>query len=229
MTTEEDHSDDIALAGEYVLHLLDAAERKDFEDRLRHESALRDMVRDWEAQLAPLAEEISPVTPPVGLKSRLEGTLFQAAETRPAGPFWRWLVGGLVAASLILGAVYLSPLLGPEEAQTPTLSASVASEDGTLVVAARYFGETNSLEVERRAGNAAPGRVLELWLIADGATAPVSLGVLSPDSETRIQLSDELAAQMAGAVLAISDEPPGGSPTGAPTGSVLATGPVTGA
>jgi len=37
---------------------------------------------------------------------------------------------------------------------------------------------------------------------------------------------DDLRRRVAGAVLAISDEPEGGSPTGAPTGDVLAVGPV---
>jgi anti-sigma-K factor RskA len=38
-------------------------------------------------------------------------------------------------------------------------------------------------------------------------------------------LPPEIVAQLSTqAVLAVSDEPPGGSPTGAPTGPVLATG-----
>jgi anti-sigma-K factor RskA len=43
-----------------------------------------------------------------------------------------------------------------------------------------------------------------------------------------LPLSDAMGARLAGGTLAISDEPDGGSPTGAPTGAVLATAPVTG-
>jgi anti-sigma-K factor RskA len=68
--------------------------------------------------------------------------------------------------------------------------------------------------------------VLELWLI-EGDAAPVSLGVLPEAPQARVPLDRALAARIAaGALLAISDEPEGGSPTGAPTGAVLAAGPV---
>ena len=224
MSAEEEHSDDIALAGEYVLHLLDAAERKAFEARLVQEPALRDLAREWEAQLALVAQDIAPVTPPAAVKSKLESRLFAAPERASRG-LRRWIIGGMLALGVIVGAAVLLPVLSPP---VPSLTASVVAEDGSLVVAANFIAETNTLEIERQVGAALPGRVLELWLIAADATAPVSLGVLPEDRAARIALSDSLARQMTGAVLAISDEPPGGSPTGAPTGAVLAAGPVTG-
>jgi anti-sigma-K factor RskA len=67
---------------------------------------------------------------------------------------------------------------------------------------------------------------LELWAILPGQ-APISLGVL-PDSETaRILVPAALRSQAAQFTLAITDEPLGGSPTGGPTGDVLAAGPMT--
>lgn len=226
MTEKEGHKNDTVLAGEYVLHLLDATERRAFESRLNSEPALHNLVRDWEAGLAPLAKDIAPVLPPARLKTELERSLFP--ESRPAsGWLWRWISGGLVAASLIAGGVLLAPTLGLRSTPVPALSASVASEDGSLVIAALYFDQGLTLEVERQTGAAFPGRVLELWLIAEGAAAPVSLGVLSSETQTSIDLSTDIATQLTGAVLAVSDEPLGGSPTGAPTGVVLATGVVT--
>jgi anti-sigma-K factor RskA len=41
-----------------------------------------------------------------------------------------------------------------------------------------------------------------------------------------LPLPEALRGTVAGLVLAVSDEPPGGSPTGAPTGAVLAVGQV---
>jgi anti-sigma-K factor RskA len=67
--------------------------------------------------------------------------------------------------------------------------------------------------------------VLELWLIAQDGV-PVSLGLLAAGGETVLVPPADLAAQLPGATLAVSAEPPGGSPTGSPT-RVLGAGPVT--
>mgnify|MGYP000881567588 CR=1 FL=1 len=82
------------------------------------------------------------------------------------------------------------------------------------------------MRLNRLEGAPATGRSLELWLIA-GNEAPVSLGVLPQDAASRITLPAALRGKLVGSVLAISDEPEGGSPTGAPTGAVLATGELT--
>lgn len=226
MTTQEEHTDDSALAGEYVLHLLDHAERSAFEARLLSEPDLRNLVRDWEGQLALLTHNISPVDPPAYVKKRLQSALFpQSAPVR--GSFWRWIAGGAVATSVVVAALLFVPELGSDRTFEPSFTASIAADDGGLVVAARYISQTATLEISRQTGDAVPGRVLELWLIAEGAAGPVSLGVLPQDREALIDVPTDIAGQIAGGVLAISDEPSGGSPTGAPTGAVLAVGPVT--
>lgn len=228
MSTEETDSDDIALAGEYALHLLDESERQAFEDRMSTDPVLRNLVRDWDDQLALLTHDIAPVAPPADVKARLQNTLFPDTKTNRR-PIWQWIAGGLIAASVIFGAVLLVPLLNSDVGPAPTFTANVVAEDGSLIVSANFIAETNTLALSRQAGDALPGRVLELWLIADGAAAPVSLGVLPNESKARIDVPPALAEQMRNGVLAISDEPSGGSPTGAPTGAVLAVGPVTGA
>jgi anti-sigma-K factor RskA len=63
-------------------------------------------------------------------------------------------------------------------------------------------------------------------LIAENAEAPVSLGVLPADAVARIALTEQLKAALQNGTLAVSDEPIGGSTTGAPTGDVLAVGKV---
>ena len=76
------------------------------------------------------------------------------------------------------------------------------------------------------AGAPAPDRDFELWLI-DGDAPPVSLGVLPFTAKPVIAVGESLRDKLPTGVLAISDEPKGGSPTGLPTGPVLATGKVT--
>ena len=115
---------------------------------------------------------------------------------------------------------------GPQGSGDPAYVAEVAAEDGSLVIAAAYDAEAGALFVDRRAGGPREGRALEMWLIA-GEAAPVSLGVLPGDAQTALAIPEALRPQLEGGVLAISDEPPGGSPTGAPTGDELAVGEIT--
>ncbi|MBS8229136.1 anti-sigma factor [Vannielia litorea] len=213
--------DDIAVAGEYVLRLLSAEEVATFEARLAAEPALRDLVTDWQEGLATLADEVAEA-PPAALWPRIEAAAFGEAPRRAGISPWRWLAGGLVAALIAVALFFAIP---PGPVTPPTHQAQIAAEDGSLVVQAALSPE-GELHLIREQGGARPGRALELWLIAEGAPAPVSLGVLPEAEDVRIAVPEALRASFTGGTLAISDEPPGGSPTGAPTGDVLAAAPV---
>lgn len=64
----------------------------------------------------------------------------------------------------------------------------------------------------------APNADLELWAIPESGDAPVSMGVLSEDQETVLNLgAREITLMPKTGALAISLEPEGGSPTGSPT------------
>jgi anti-sigma-K factor RskA len=71
------------------------------------------------------------------------------------------------------------------------------------------------------------GKSPELWVI-EGDKAPRSLGVIDIRGPNAHAISSKQLAGLApGSVLAISIEPKGGSPTGLPTGPVVATGKLT--
>ncbi len=219
-------------AAEYVLGLMSAAERRAFEAEMAASPALRDEVRGWDRDMAPLAEAVEPVEPDPDVQSRLEARLFGAPVRGSIFArlgFWRGLSVVTLAATAALATVVVLDRTGPSggNADQPVYVAELAAENGPLRLVAVYDPASGMLQVNRSAGAAAPGRALELWLI-EGETAPVSLGVLPEDRRARLAVPDDLAAHLSGAVLAISDEPPGGSPTGAPTGPVLAMGQITG-
>ena len=221
--------DDRVLAGEYALGLLAADAAAAFEARLVGEPELRALYAAWADDLAALTDGIAPVAPPAALKRGIDAQLFGAPSVRRPFAGWRglgWLVGGAVAATLALLLVVDTGLMAPDAPSAPLYIAEIAAEDGSLRIAASYDAEAGALLVQREAGAAPEGRALELWLIA-GSAAPVSLGVLPDTGTARFDIAELLRPQLLGAVLAISDEPPGGSPTGAPTGSVLATGAIT--
>jgi anti-sigma-K factor RskA len=83
-----------------------------------------------------------------------------------------------------------------------------ARPDGTLILTAVAPVDVPS------------GKALELWILPPGGTAPKSLGVLPPAGR-KVELP---AMPAAGTALMVSLEPPGGSPTGAPTGPVVYAG-----
>ena len=71
----------------------------------------------------------------------------------------------------------------------------------------------------------APSTSWELWLLPPGKAAPVSLGQVSLDPVQVMKLPPAAAAKMPGAWgMALSIEPAGGSPTGAPTGPIIFKG-----
>ncbi|MXQ07829.1 hypothetical protein GQ651_08215 [Alphaproteobacteria bacterium GH1-50] len=222
MSAPDDAYDDEALAAEYVLHLLDADARRAFEDRLRDDRALQDMVYRWEGELAPLSEEIAPAAPPPALKSKVMEAVGPSRERSPLQSIWSLVLGGAVAAGLLGFLMFGDVLRGPADL-TPEFEARLSAGDGSVILVAQVIPATHEIVVERVAGGPPPGRVHELWLIAEGATAPVSLGVLQDEGATRIRVPDDIAPGVRTGTVAISDEPPGGSPTGAPTGSVIAT------
>ncbi len=210
--------DDDAQAAEYVLRLLDpethrAAARRVTEDA---EFALR--VHAWEARLASMTEELEPVQP----RARTRAQIMQAV-TPPEARSRRWWLGAGVGIATLAALFVVAPL---PSVFAPEFGAEIASADGSLRFTAEVSRGREELVLARVAGGPRPGRALELWLIAEGAPAPVSLGVLPEADRIAINLTPQLAAQLDGGTLAVSDEPPGGSPTGAPTGDVLAAAPL---
>jgi anti-sigma-K factor RskA len=66
--------------------------------------------------------------------------------------------------------------------------------------------------------------VPELWLIPPGGV-PHALGMVDAQKPMKMKIPHEMMPDIApGAMLAVSIEPPGGSPTGKPTGPVVASG-----
>jgi anti-sigma-K factor RskA len=82
-----------------------------------------------------------------------------------------------------------------------------------------------TLTVRRVAATPEAGKSHELWLVSDKLPAPRSLGLVGAGEFTqRAALASYDAETINSATYAVSLEPEGGSPTGAPTGPVLFTG-----
>ncbi|GAP36009.1 anti-sigma factor [Piscinibacter sakaiensis] len=219
------------LAADYVAGTLRGAARRRFEALLPAHPGLRHAVEAWQDRLLPLTGSVEPQTPPAvvwqRIQARLGGPAPASAATAPR--WWQRLLlwqglsagalAGLVAALLWLGSPGLPqpPLIVVLEPTAPAATPGVVRASFVASVSAdgRSLSTRPLGEVALQAD-----RALELWALPAGA-APRSLGLISPLRSTAIR-RDRLPAGTEG--LAVSLEPPGGSPTGAPTGPVLYVG-----
>lgn len=217
-------ADDDSLAAEFALGLTPADELGPLRERLRTDAEFAAAVAAWQQRLASLADDIKPVKPPRRAHKRLNRRLF-GAERRPLlQKLWVWQ--GISFAALGLAAWISFSDLTPDQVPTaPVYATQISNADEGLTVLAVYDPSREALVLNRTDGGARAGRVLELWAIAPDA-APVSLGVLPDVPNARVTLPEDLAEIAGTLTLAISDEPEGGSPTGAPTGEVLGAGAV---
>lgn len=218
-----------ALAGEYVLGTLDARAAAAVERAMAADPALRAAVAAWEARLAPLAALAPPEAPPPGLWERIEAALPGTAPAAPAasrpaaGSWWRgWAIGASAVAAGLAALLVLRPAPEPPRMMTVLLAARdqpawlvEAERDGAIRLAALNPQQVPS------------DRVLQLWALPQGATAPTSLGLIPPAG--RVTVTPAGIRPEPGMLIEISLEPAGGSPIGRPTGPILFIGRLTAA
>lgn len=225
-----DGPDDPGLAAaEYVLGALPPEQARAVEALALADPAVAASLQAWEARLAPLADLVAPVQPPrevwrrLALAAGLEDDRGRRRRVyTPAQRFWRsvglWrgLTLGATAAAAALAFVLLRPVAAVQPDLLAALSPS-GTPGATFLV--RIGPDGAAVIVAAALPAAVPGRGLELWALAPGAAAPVSLGVLPGTGRARLR-----APTTAGTQLLVSQEPAGGSPTGQPTGPVVYSG-----
>jgi anti-sigma-K factor RskA len=222
---------DKLVAAEYVLGVLGAAERRQAQQRLAHDQAFANEVAFWEERLGAFADTVAPVAPPDRAWTRIARAVRARDPSAARESLWQSLVfwrsfaigsAALAAASIgTLTFIAISP--APRAPMLATLGASSGQPN---FVAAVNAGGTSLLVVPAALLTSDP-RAMELWLIPAG-DKPHSLGLIEPGRPVRLDVPRDLVARInADAALAVSMEPPGGSPTGQPTGPVIASGKLT--
>jgi anti-sigma-K factor RskA len=217
-----------ALAGEYVLGTLEAGAAREVERALASDTELREAVARWEARLAPLTVLAPAEAPPPELWARIEAALpdapVAAVPRRQQGSErwrfdpWKWLAlgSGAVAAGL---AVLLLTRPVPE---APLMTVLLTGRDQPAwLVEAERDGALRLAAVNRQPVPA--DRVMQLWALPRGATAPTSLGLI-PSEAGQYSVSTTAIRPSPGMLIEITLEPPGGSPIGRPTGPILFIG-----
>ena len=216
-----------ALAGEYVLGLLDVRERATFEGRLERDAALRARVVSWRDRLLPI-DVTAPARPPSpALWPRIAAALPPERRTAARAGWWEslafWRPFGLATAfaSLLL-AVGLAGQLGREPA-LPQLVAVMETPDGRPAAVVNAYADGRVQLVPIVAPEVPQGRILEIWTLQTRERGPVSIGRMDRARTLRLDLKGLSAAEV-GHLFEVTLEPLGGSPTGRPTGPVLMKG-----
>lgn len=216
------------LAAHYVAGTLRGGARRRFEALLPGHPALRGAVQAWQARLMPLTGVLEPVAPPPRVWQRIEARLW-LAPARPAGSrglaFWRSLAG--LASAAVLGLALWLAVPAPTAApRVIVLQATPSADPGGNAFVASVSGDGRALVTRPLQPVAVqPDRVLELWSVPPEGV-PRSLGLISARGVT-VLLRDRLPKTLLEGgtdALAVSVEPPGGSPTGVPTGPVVYAG-----
>ena len=221
------------LAADYVTGTLRGPARRRFAALLPAHAALREAERDWRDRLMPLAEAVAPVEPSAAVWARIEARIHGAplVATEPTAwwrqlAFWRGLSGLATAAALGLAVLEATP--GPSQPPVIVVLSAATPPVGSAAGAVIPASFVASISADGRAMVTKPlntvsvqaDRTLELWALP-ASGAPRSLGLIAADKATVVQRGKVLEGT---AALAVSLEPAGGSPTGAPTGPVLFVG-----
>jgi anti-sigma-K factor RskA len=237
-----------ALAAEYVLGSLDRAARVRAERMRQSDPAFARLVDLWQQHLAPLAAATPAVRPPPKVWAAIEQVLAgqrrapvpRSVPRRRLGPlggeqgerlgrahspaFWRrWALGASALAAALALYIVLAPAVPPATRYVALLGAGDATP-ALLVTVDPAAGRMTIRPLETAA---VEDRALQLWLVGGGQAPPRSLGLLDPVHEIALKLDPQAKARLRpSAALAVSLEPPGGSPTGLPTGPVIYQGPL---
>lgn len=226
---EDDTPSDDVLAAELSLGLLSGDLLTQVARRARIDRTFAALVEDWDIRFSAYTDEIAPVDPPKGLLRKIK------AEAYPDSGKRIWQSLGIIPAFLGAGAAALVLLIAlniggmqQPDGPAPSLTAELADDDRSVIVAVAYLEASNSMILDWEVGaRPPPERDVEVWVIVEG-DIPVSIGVLTQGGRiTELNVPADLRDRLSGAVVALTDEPLGGTGVDGPTGPVLAAGEVT--
>jgi anti-sigma-K factor RskA len=218
------------LAGVYALGVLTGEELRRARALLQSDQSFRAEVAYWTGRLTPMLDEVADAQPPNQLWRRIAASLPVAADStnvvqlNQRVTLWRSVSAAMTAVAAGLALVLLFRPEAVVRPVGPPMVAMLGDQQKQMRVMASWNPNGRQL-VLAAAGDmpSDPKHSHELWIIPSGGK-PRSLGTM-PGKQMHMQLADALAELMReGATIAITVEPPGGSPTGDPTGPVVASG-----
>jgi anti-sigma-K factor RskA len=246
MTFEDVH----AIADDYVLGLLERSDELAVEAEMVRNGDLARAVAAARDRFLPLDMTATPVPVSSTLWQRIETRLQEMpagakdttgethsridqdsppqaspraandnAATRAASRWRRAAFGGL-AASLLMAAGLAFTLTRTVE---PLVVAVLVNEAGAVQAVVEDFGSDRAVVRLLEDLKVPADRTMQVWTLPSREMGPVSLGLLDDGRSTRLA-PPPLPRPQDAQLYEITLEPAGGSPTGRPTGPILAKG-----
>lgn len=241
---EKSHQLDEELAAAYVLGTMSARTRLRFERRIQREHALREQVLAWQREFSALYALLPERRPTervwLGILARINTAMRSDAgaslQEKLAARIRVWRTLALAGAVGVAALLVFQPMMMPPD--QPPVPVEVPAADYLAVLSGeggRQHWLLAAQEAQQRLRITAVEPLeeraqqdYELWLLPPGEDpVPRSMGLLPRAGERTVSLAEEdLRDVRRSAAFAVSIEPAGGSPTGAPTGDVVLVAPV---
>ncbi len=222
--------DDDMLAGEFVLGTLDRDARSAAATRRVSEPEFNDAVVGWENRLVPLDEASTGVEPPANLWVAILARISALGDAAPARSvqsnviylgrqlrLWRQIAAASMAIAAVLALWVGANYVGSPPKAGQTLIAVLQQADQQPAFLMKADLSDRQMSVRAVAAPDVPGKSYELWIIDPVIGPPKSLGVLGGAVTVGQVLPDVSQDVLARATYAVTIEPQGGSPSGAPT------------
>jgi anti-sigma-K factor RskA len=223
--------DDRAMAGEYVLGVLEGAVKAAAERRIASDAEFARAVESWRSRLAVFDDTTQTQTASDALWRSIESAVSDGTRREPApsslwSRFWNNL-SALRAAALgtSFAALLLAVGLGfalRAAYQQPVMIAVLADGNRTGAVV-QAFADGRVVLLPLAEINVPPGRAIEVWTLPSRERGPVSVGLMNQARTLTLSLKD-LPAPKPDQLFELTLEPATGSPTGRPTGPILFKG-----
>lgn len=205
-------------AAELALGLLEGGERAAALRRVLADPDFAREVEEWRQRMTGLFDDYPEVAAPVSVAERLV-----APETSPAKRGSWPIIAMLTALAASVALFFVIRTPEPIVAPHHMMVASLMMSDKSAAVPAMIDMNTGEMSIPQ-ADMAPKGMTAQLWMIG-GDGVPRSMGMLATAGPSRMMLPMEKRRHLKiGMMLAVSVEPLGGSPTGKPTGPVVASG-----
>ncbi len=225
------------IADEYVLGLLSEADVAEVENEIERNSTLATAVAEARERFLPLDTNVDPAALSPVLWQAIDARLpEQATMETPSIAFvsprvptagndnvrsgWRSAAISAIAASLILAVGLVWSVTRTVE---PLVVAVLVNEAGEVQAVVEDFGNDTASIRLLTDFNVPEEKTMQVWTLPSREMGPMSLGLLE-DAHSAWLSGSTLPKPQDAQLYEITLEQAGGSPTGRPTGPILAKG-----